>query len=321
MASKPLPNTALLAALLAGLAVAASPLSAAAQTRQEATIPLYLSGDRLLVMMNIGDSEIMPMMFDTGSDGSSIDNTVVARHRLEQIGEVIEIDGTTLTERQLPNVVIPSTTLGGVDVGAIEATALDYDRFDAMGIISPEIFQHSLVYVELNRHRARLVPRDTAQTPAGPAVPYFEGLPTINLTFSDGTVLPAHYDTGYDAPLSLPLSRMNTTPLMAPPAVIGRFKSIDTEGEVYGGRLRGCVQIGPVMLENPVVAFLGDITNIGLPVIRQLTLVLDPAGHRSWTIESEGPVAPHRLPRMLRKSGSAQPTTPRLNLGSPTCRA
>lgn len=288
MVRKPSQTPALMVALLCGLAALGSSLSADAQARQEATIPLYLSGQRVLVMMNIGDSEIIPMIFDTGSDGSSIDNTVVARHRLAQIGEVIEIDGTTRTQRRLPNVALPNTRLGGVEVGTIEATALDYDRFDAMGILSPEIFQHSLVYVELGQHRARVAPRETASPPPGPAVPYVDGLPTIHLTLPDGTVLPAHYDTGYDAPLSLPLSRMNTTPLMAPPAVIGRFKSINTEGEVYGGRLRGCVQIGPVRLENPVVAFLGETTNIGLPVIRQLTLVLDPAGQRSWTLESEG---------------------------------
>lgn len=295
MARTPLQTPATLLSFVCGLAIASLPFTAKATAPNDARIPLYLSANRVLVMMNIGDSELIPMMFDTGSDGSSIDNTVVARHQLEQIGEVIEIDGTTQTQRRLPNVAIRNANIGGFAVGEIEATALEYDRMDAMGILSPEVFQQSLVYVELNRQRARLEPRETAIPPDGPAVPYFEGLPTINITLPDGTALPAHYDTGYDAPLSLPVSRMHTTPLVSPPAVIGRFKSINTEGEVYGGRLRGCVQIGPVMLDQPLIAFLGETTNIGLPVIRQLTLVLDPSGQRSWTIKSEEPVAAQSL--------------------------
>ena len=104
---------------------------------------------------------------------------------------------------------------------------------------------------------------------------------------SDGSTLPAHFDTDYNAPLSLPVSMMHTVKLQAPPKVVGRFRSINTEGEVWGGRLAETVRIGPITLENPEVSFLGDLTNIGLPVIRKLTLVLDPAAKQSWVLAAD----------------------------------
>jgi hypothetical protein len=68
--------------------------------------------------------------------------------------------------------------------------------------------------------------------------------------------------------------------------VVGRFKSINTEGEVYGGRIRGTIRVGPIELDNPEVTFLGDLANLGLPVIRRIVLVIDPAQKRNWVLKS-----------------------------------
>lgn len=254
----------------------------------EGVIPLYQSDNRVLVMMQLGAGELLPMVFDTGSDGHSIDNTVVERDRLERVGDVISVDGTTGNEQHLALVALHDVSLGKLAVGTIEAAAVDYDRTDAMGIITPEMFTGSLVVLELSRNRVRLMPKASTTPPSAPAVPYVGAIPTIDIVMPDGSTLPAHFDTGYNAPLSLPLDMMDKVPLMAPPAVIGRFKSINTEGDVYGGRIRGTIRIGSVTLENPEVGFLGEIANIGLPVIRQITLVIDPEADRSWTLAPGG---------------------------------
>lgn len=247
-------------------------------------ITLFQSPDRVLVMMRIGDGELVPMVFDTGSDGHSIDRMIVKRERLKRVGTAIERDGTTGKERTLPLVAIANVTLGGLKVKRLEATALDYDRNDAMGIISSEMFTGSLVYLDLHNGRARLSPRATTAPPAGPAIAYVRDIPTVHIVMPDGSTLPAHFDTGANGALSLPIDMMDKVPLMEKPRVVGRFKSIDTEGEVYGGRIRGTIRIGPLTLENPEVTFLGDLANIGLPIIRQVTLVLDPAEKRNWVL-------------------------------------
>jgi len=247
-------------------------------------ITLFQSRDRVLVMMRIGDGELVPMVFDTGSDGHSIDRLIVRREHLRRVGTAIEHDGTTGNERTLPVVAIDDVTLGGLKVERLEATALDYDRNDAMGIISSEMFTASLVYLDLHNGRARLAPRATTAPPAGPAIAYVRDIPSVHIVMPDGSTLPAHFDTGANGALSLPIALMDKVPLMEKPRVVGRFKSINSEGEVYGGRIRGTIHIGPLTLENPDVTFLGDLANIGLPIIRQVTLVLDPAEKRNWVI-------------------------------------
>jgi predicted aspartyl protease len=248
------------------------------------TITLYQSAERVLVMMQIADGDLLPMVFDTGSDGATIDHTLARRLRLKKIGQVQEIDGTTGKERLLPMVSLRGVTLGGLKVGSIEAASVDYDRNDAMGIVSSEMFTDSLLYLDLSNNRALLVPRSARPAPAVSATQYVSGIPSIHIVMPDGSTLPAHFDTGFNGALSLPVSMMDKVPLYKPAKIVGRFKSINTEGSVYGGRVKGKIKIGPVTLDNPNVTFLGDLANIGLPIIRQVTLVIDAAADQNWVL-------------------------------------
>jgi hypothetical protein len=283
------------ATALASVLAAAAPWSnVAAQARAAETGPpdsgeitLFQSPGRVLVMMRIGDGELVPMVFDTGSDGHSIDRLIVKREHLKRVGTAIEHDGTTGKERTLPLVAIDNVSLGGLKIKRLEATALDYDRNDAMGIISSEMFTGSLVYLDLHNGRVRLAPRATTAPPAEPAIAYVRDIPSIHIVMPDGSTLPAHFDTGANGALSLPIALMDKVPLMEKARVVGRFKSIDTEGEVYGGRIRGTIRIGPITLDNQEVTFLGDLANIGLPIIRQVKLVLDPAQKRNWVMKPD----------------------------------
>lgn len=276
---------ALTAALLASTATAASPA-----LPSTGTIELAQSDQRLYVMMQVGAGELLPMIFDSGSDGHSIDRIAVRHNRLRTVGSTIEIDGTTGKRRTLPTVAIPNVILGGLAVGTIEAVALDYDRSDAMGIISPDMFAGRLVRIELPRSRARILDAIPANIPAAPATPYDGPLPATLLILPDGTRLPADLDTGYNGELSLPLAMIDKLPLVAPATVVGHFHSIDTDGDVLGAQIRGSIRIGPITLDSPHVTFLGTIANIGLPIIRRVTLLLDPASKRSWLL----PPAPTR---------------------------
>jgi len=247
-------------------------------------ITLFQSDNRVLVMMQVGDGDLMPMVFDTGSDGATIDHSVTRRLSLKRVGQVEEVDGTTGKVRMLPRVALRNVTLGGLKVGGIEAASVEYDRNDAMGIISSEMFTDSLLYLDLANNRALLTPRSTTPAPAGQATQYVTGIPSVHLMMPNGSTLPAHFDTGFNGALSLPISMMDKVPLFRPAEVVGRFKSISAEGPVYGGRVKGMIKIGPVTLDNPNVTFLGDLANIGLPVIRQVILVIDAAANRNWVL-------------------------------------
>ena len=257
-------------------------LAAATPLPPTGTITLAQSSDRVFVMMRIGRDEIVPMIFDTGSDGHSIDRSLVSRHRLRTVGTTIEVDGSTQKRRSLPTVAIPDVSLGGLRVGIARAVALDYDRDDAMGIISSEMFAGRLLMIDLAHNRAAVLDKATTTLPASPATPYVGALPATLLTLPDGTTLPAELDSGYNAPLSLPVSMLGKVKLAAPATIVGRFHSINSDGDVMGGRIEGQVKVGPITLDSPDVVFLGDVANVGLPVIRRGRLLLDSANHRSW---------------------------------------
>lgn len=250
----------------------------------EGTIKLFQSRDRVLVMMRIGQDELVPMVFDTGSDGHTFDTLLVQRHRLRRAGTTTVLDGTSGIQQTSPVYRMAQVALGGLVVGSIEGVGEPYDRNDAMGIISSEMFTGRLVSVELARNRARILALGPASLPPGPATPHNAGLPATTIHMPDGTTLIGELDTGYNAALSLPTSMVGKVAMMSAPRVIGRFRSTRAEGEVWGGELRGDVTIGPVVLHNPQIAFLGSRANIGLPVIRQLTLVIDPSAKRSWVL-------------------------------------
>jgi hypothetical protein len=156
------------------------------------------------------------------------------------------------------------------------------------------MFTESLLYLDLANNRAVLAPRASTPRPKGEATEYVAGIPSIHIVMPDGSALPAHFDTGFNGALSLPVSFMHKVPLVEPARVVGRFKSINTEGPVYGGKIKGRVRIGPVTLENPDVTFLGDLANIGLPIIRRVTLVIDAATDRNWVL------APGALPSTVK---------------------
>lgn len=270
----------------ASFAAQADPRERDTDLRDAKDITLFQSNERVLVMTRIADGDLVPMVFDTGSDGTTIDRSLARRLRLRKAGQVEEVDGTTGKKRILPLVALRNVTLGGHKVDAIEAASVDYDRNDAMGIISSELFTDNLLYLDLAENRAVLAPRASTRPPDGPATDYVAGIPTAYITMPDGSSVPAHFDTGFNGALSLPVAMMNTVPLVGAAKVVGRFKSINTEGEVYGGQIRGKVTIGPVTLESPEVTFLGDLANIGLPIIRRITLVIDAAADRNWVLPS-----------------------------------
>lgn len=245
-------------------------------------IRLFQSDNRVLVMMRIGSGELVPMVFDTGSDGHSFDNLIVTRNHLKQVGKTIEVDGSTGRRRILPTYAIPDVSVGGLRAGRIMGVGLDYDRDDAMGIISPDMFHGRLVSVDLGSQRADVLAKTPGNIPDGPATAYQGGLPATEVTMPDGTTTFANFDSGFDGTISLPIAMRQTMPLISAARIVGSYKTINAEEPLYGAQVRGDIVVGPLVLKNPEVTFIGDVMNIGLPLMRQLRIVLDPDGKRNW---------------------------------------
>jgi len=252
---------------------------------RERTVPIYLSGSRALVMLTLGERPPVPVVFDTGTEENLLQRTYVETMHFAPAGTTTIVDAANGSATPVPVVALPEARLGGVALNGLRAASFPYREEDAIGVFGPNSFSGELVYLELGSGRLRLRPKSPSALPAGEATPYLEGLPATRIEVA-GIAVSAHLDSGNDSALILPRALLGRLALRAPAAIVGRARSASGEQDVYGARLRGDVRIGPVVLHDPNVTFAdGPNANVGLPVIRRLTILLDPEGRRDWVLQ------------------------------------
>jgi hypothetical protein len=261
-------------------------VAASAPAEETHVMRLYSSGPRALAMLTLGDGPPAPVVFDTGTDENILSEAYAKRLKLKIVGSSPMIDGATLKRTMQPLVGLKKPRLGGAPVTPATAQMVKYDEADVVGIFGPGSFAGSLVTIELDRGRARIDPLTADRIPAGPATPYRDGLPDLQINVA-GTTIGAHLDSGSTGEIGLPKSMLGKVPLKAPPQVIGQAQSMLGTQDIYGGQLDGDIVIGPLKLHDPQIEFfgVGSGANIGYSVMKQLTVLLDPAGKRSWVLD------------------------------------
>ncbi len=251
-----------------------------------ATVRLYMSDTRALVMLRIGDAAPVPVVFDTGTNGNLVDTGIADLLGLPNTGPSPSIDGSTGKPVPGHDTFIRDARLGGVPIRDARATALTYDQTDEVGIFGPNSWPDS--YVEMDGPRSRLVIRSkkAAVKPPGTPIPYLgkggAALPSAVLDF--GSIkIPAILDSGNDAPIILPSTYRSKLALEGQPVVIGYAVSAAGRQPISKARLAGSVRIAGVTLTRPEIYFMdGGRPNIGLPVLRRIKVTYDHGSAQSW---------------------------------------
>jgi hypothetical protein len=250
-----------------------------------AVIPVEIVDQRIVVPFALGDGDPRRALFDTGAMRTVINLSLATELRLPNDGPLAapfnrpghEGHQTSLQGARLGTFAIPT--------GSVPAMPLPLPGFDA--VISANSFPGTLVSVDLGASQIRICRRTQASMPSGPAHPYSAGpfvLPTVAVTIGAENI-DAHIDTGSPLGLLLPLSLAEQLPLSQPPRQIGEM---GTHGgprrPLYQARIRGQVRIGQFTLTDPEVHFaeLSSGPNIGMRVLREMVLTLDPDGQRAW---------------------------------------
>ena len=256
-------------------------------------VPLYAFGPRARAMLTLGDGPPAPVVFDTGTNGNLLTEDYAKHLQLKVIGSEALIDASTGKESKVSVVALPEPRLSGVLVSPPTAQTFAYREPDMVGIFGPNSFSGRLVTLELGLSRLRISSAEQDRLPRGPAVPYRNGLPALNIIVA-GIPLSAHLDSGATAGLRLSSSLLGKVPLKGPATVVGIAVSASGEEKSYGGQINGDVVIGPLRLKDPEVVFNGRGTgaNVGYAILRQLRVVLDPAGKRSWVLDPSGGPGP-----------------------------
>ncbi len=281
--------------LAAAASTAAAFLQAPAPAAVE-TVPLDLSGPRPIAMLQVGSSEAVRVIFDTGASGNVLDVDFARAAGLPDdgpaqvgtpaggppmIGFRTRLDGR-----------LGHATLAGTRAVALPMAALQ--RLNVRGVFGPSTFAGRLVFLDLGRGEVRVTPKTPATIPAGEAHPYSEmgprSLPGVAVEIA-GRSHHAHIDTGQPGMLMMPMTMSTEIPLDGaltdgPPARLAD----GVPRAVKIGRIRGTVRVGTLVLQNPEVRFMEGLNrvNVGMLALRGATIVLDPAERRSWLIPPRG---------------------------------
>lgn len=257
-------------------------------TKVEGVFDLYTSNSRPLVMLTSGESLPVPVLFDTGTSGNMIDKSVFQQFGLKKKPDhksfITDASGTTI---ETFATTIPQAQLGSVSIANATMDVADYRVDDEVGILGPELFNGSSVY--LNMPKRSVYVRNAPATPLN--IPDAEdyvlnnasGLPMMRFTI-DGfpESLLGVIDTGKNGALSFPESMIDQLPLVAPPSQVGTATTVFKTVPVYGAQLAVKVHLGGVILDKPEVIFHGNSPKIGMPVLQKLRIWLEPHNQRSW---------------------------------------
>ena len=254
-------------------------------------IKLYMSRDRALVMLRVGDSSPAPVVFDTGTSANLIDLGLAMKWHLPKTGPSSSFDEDG---RQVPgfDTFIKGARLGGALIPDQPASAVNYDLPDEVGIFGPNSFPNSLVRFEGPASRLIIEPRNVTLTPCGEQFSYIkvvgDSLPSATLDLG-GVKIQAELDTGNNSEILLPLSYKDKLALDRPPTKNGTSMTAAGPQQNYSARLKGSARIAGLTVDQPMITFIaGGVPNVGLPILRRLTVVFAPSERHDWIVPYDG---------------------------------
>jgi hypothetical protein len=273
--------------LLLTLAFAPVLSSGKAFAQAVSTIPLDLSRRQPRVRIAIGGVDRGEAIFDTGAFGATIARPLAEELGLPDNGPLEVTSGVGGEPIQAFNTRVTGVAINGVAIPDFDAAALPFVRPDTVVVLSPVIWSGQFVRLDFQNARLQILEKTSANIPPVEAIPYAGTdlpLPGIPVTLPGGVHLEGHLDTGSPAQLMLPREMADTLPLSSPLTEVGRARMINTERVIYRATLNGNAQVGPLTLTNPDIIFMEGARrpNIGMALLNQLNITLDPAERRLW---------------------------------------
>ncbi|HWS53309.1 MAG TPA: aspartyl protease family protein [Pyrinomonadaceae bacterium] len=247
-------------------------------------VPMLFRGPMPAVEVMVNGQGPFLFAIDTGGQGMArVDSTLVERLKLRQVGEVQAGDGSGRNTRSLMLVELDSITLGGVEFKGVRAASRNYNTSPNLpkidGILGFNLFADYLLTLDFPARRVRLE-RGELPKPDGAEVLSFEnprGIPVVELSVG-GRKVKAHIDSGNTVgAFMLPAALAEGLKFAAPPAVVGKARTISNEIEIKEGRLTESIRLGRFEFAGPTVTFpaVSDDANIGSKALRDFSLTFD----------------------------------------------
>jgi predicted aspartyl protease len=270
------------------LATAAAPLLTARAFAQDVqTIPLDLTRRQPRVRLSINGIDRGEAIFDTGASGATFHRPLAEELGLPNTGPIQIMGGAGGPAIDAYMTRVAGAAINGVVIPDFDAAVMPMVRADTVSILSPAIFNGQLVRLDFQNAQMQILPKTASTIPPSVPVPYTSGeypLPAIPVTLPGGVRLEGHLDTGSPANIMLPRTLADTLPLSTPLTEIGRARMVNAERVISRATLNGEARVGPITQTNPDLTFMEGLNhaNIGMALLRQLNITLDPAERRLW---------------------------------------
>jgi predicted aspartyl protease len=229
------------------------------------------------------------MLLDTGTDRMLLDLHMAQRIGLRsRAAETVQTatGGAIPSHRLTP---LPWLRAGGarfldVDVAGVDLSQLrSAGGLPIVGIVGCDLFRQTLLEMDYQQRRARVLPR--AMAPTTPAIHYEERLPHVTVDAA-GTSVRALVDTGFQHSLAVPPEQ--SLRWLSIPRQDGELATLDGVIAKSTVRLAGDLTLDGIRLQRPRIILAPGRAKVGAALLRRGRLVLDAGGGRVWLGSDRG---------------------------------
>jgi hypothetical protein len=258
------------------------------RSRDLAVAPMHFRGLMPVIEVKLNGRGPFAFAIDTGGGlQADIDPAVAMQLKLEPHGTVLSGDPSLQNDRRLEIARIDSLTFGGAEFRNVTALirpqriTKDYPAVD--GILGFALFTDYLLTLDYPAMQVRLA-KGSLPVANGADILSFEienRVPVIELAIGK-LRMKAHIDSGnFVAGFILPEEIVEQLPLLSPPVIVGRARSVSNQIEIKQAQLRDTIHIGSFDYPQATIAFPAlSNTNIGFKVLREFALTFDQKNKR-----------------------------------------
>lgn len=242
-------------------------------------IPFDFSTQRPVLELYIGTDGPFRFIFDTGSDGNTIDTDLASDLGLEVVGE--DTLYTPGSERRhisqkvrVPLVNFPNT----ITLENILMSTLDIRKFVSVdGIISPSFFAKYLMTISYPQSEIILTNGELESTENN-VLSYIpkEGIINLNITVN-GHPVQAHLDSGNPGGFGIPYVLKDKLHFISKPKDAGVIHTPVASFKMWRATLQGTIRVGNVVYEDPEIHLVENskFVNLGYQFAKDLNITID----------------------------------------------
>jgi hypothetical protein len=283
LTTKARPMTVLLLLLLAGYAPTWAQKKANDHSPKQVEIPFTMDRNLTVITLKINDAGDFSFIFDTGTEGIVLSETVA--QQLQLTGE-----GFTLTGRPNDPNPVQARNIQGIALAAngwrvAEQSGIALKTEDIFlppgvaGIVSLSTFKGYLVTIDYGQSKIILRKGELSPKDRQVFAVDMQQIVATNIMVN-GISVPAHLDSGGPEALTFPWEWQALLNLKGEPKKFAKAMTGSGEVELYKAQLSGSVVVGGITLMDPMITLVSggfEAANIGYPFLREYLLTIDAA--------------------------------------------